>query len=187
MLLAWGVHILDSKHAGQRLVFGDSKLLTCYRPQGCEDTGMTHTEALAATLTTYLADPASLIRATRDRIGGSRLAALRVFLHTYSGGACVSCGQATRLDAPSSAPDRAEVGHLIAASVYAPSNVRCGFAPGNLATQCHTCNADANKVSHTFTASEVRAELVPLTWPTLTGRKAEGGDYADRARAMRKW
>lgn len=128
--------------------------------------------------------PDVLLSATRDRIGGSRLAALRDYLHNYAAGACVVCGLPTVLDAPSNASNRAEVGHLVPASDTSISSARCGFVPGNVANFCHACNVAA--ADYTFTASDVRADLVPLAWPTLRKVRAHDGHHAQLAAMARQ-
>lgn len=115
-------------------------------------------------------DPMALAYATRDRIGGSRVAALRTYLHTYAGGRCVVCGQPTRLDAARGASDYAEIGHLLPASTDADSSSRQGFVPGNVANMCHACNSAAG--AYAFNAWDVLAELVPMEWPLLKAVKA---------------
>lgn len=131
--------------------------------------------------------PAALIAATRDRIGGSRLAALRVWLHETDA-RCVSCGFATRLDVAGSHPLHAELGHMVAASTYAASNARVGWLPGNIALMCHTCNADANTQGVSFTLDMlIPGAHVPTEWPTLRSRRMADTDAADASRAARSW
>jgi len=134
----------------------------------------------------FLASPAGEAQrayATRDRIGGSRINALRIFLHTYAGGACVVCGLPTLLDCARSASNYAEVGHLLPASGNNASAAREGFTPGNVANFCHACNAAAG--DYAFSASDVDATRVPLEWPTLRKVNASDDGHAQAARAAR--
>jgi hypothetical protein len=140
--------------------------------------------ALAAVLAALEADPSVLLAATRDRIGGSRIAALREYLHAYSNGRCVVCLLPTRLDANANDSDRAEIGHLINASSIAISASRCGFVPGNVATMCHACNSNAG--DYTFRECDIKADLVPLTWPILKKQSARIDEHSMRAREIRE-
>lgn len=129
------------------------------------------------------ADRETFVAATRERLGGSRVTALGVYLHTYAHGLCVVCEQSTRLDAPASSSDRAEIGHLIPASHFGVSGARSGFVPGNVGNFCRACNRAAG--DYTFGATDVRADLVPITWPTLRKIVATHDDHAESARTAR--
>lgn len=128
-------------------------------------------------------EPSALAYGTRDRIGGSRIAALRHYLHTFAGGYCVVCGLPTRLDAARGASDYAEIGHLLPASTDADSFSRQGFVPGNVANMCHACNSAAG--AYAFNACDVLAEYVPLEWPLLRAVKAGVDNHSAMAARIR--
>lgn len=130
---------------------------------------------------------ALMIGATRDRIGGSRLAHIRAWMHETDA-RCVSCGHETRTDVPASHPRHAELGHLIAASTYAASNARVGFVPGNIGLMCHTCNADANKESVSFTEDMlIEDAFIPMMWPAGNTKRNGTESLAMESRNSRKW
>lgn len=69
--------------------------------------------------------------------GGSMRAAWRVAAFRKAGGRCAVCGKATRLDAPATAHDRAEAGHIL------PGMGRGGYQNGNIILMCRECNLAA--------------------------------------------
>jgi hypothetical protein len=125
---------------------------------------------LAPLLAAYASDRADeLIRATRDRRGGSTLKNLRAYLHAYAQGLCVVCEQPTIL--AQGEDNSAEIGHLIPASIYSASAERAGYLPGNLAVMCKCCNSSAKDFPFHLHLDKIRADLVPTEWPIDIGQK----------------
>lgn len=125
---------------------------------------------LAQLLRQYVAERADdLVRATRDRVGGSTIKNLRAYLHTYSGGLCVVCEQETIL--AQGEDDSAEIGHIIPASTYGSSSARAGYLPGNVAVMCKCCNSSAKDFPFHLHLESIRADLIPTEWPTDIGQK----------------
>lgn len=125
---------------------------------------------LAPLLRTYVTEATDdLIRATRDRLGGSTLKNLRAFLHTYANGLCVVCEQETIL---AQGEDRsAEIAHIIPASTYCASATRSGYLPGNVAIMCKSCNSAAADFPFHLHLEMIRDDLIPTEWPKDIGQK----------------
>lgn len=138
-----------------------------------------------------IADPTRARYATRNRLGGSMVAALGRWLHTLSEGTCGLCGQPTDLGALPTASNRAEVCHLLPASAYGDARERCGYVPGNVFSGCRACN-EATADSVISPAMLTDESVCPTAWPSPGELKAsypapsKGTDaYAAEARARR--
>ena len=115
-----------------------------------------------------------------NRPSGTVIKGLRIYLHTFACGACVVCGQATRLDAAPSDGDRAEVGHLLADT--------CGgtYGAGNVAIMCRACNEAAGDVDlRPFVPMFARPGSIPTAIPGATALVALGKQSDDGHRASR--
>lgn len=75
--------------------------------------------------------------ATGGDPGGSLRAAWRQAAYVKANGCCAVCGKQTRLDAPATAHDRAEAGHVL------PGQGRGGYQAGNIILMCRECNLAA--------------------------------------------
>jgi hypothetical protein len=121
---------------------------------------VTHTPEAEVTITTTIVN--GTVRATGGDPGGTARAGIRLFLHKYAGGACVVCGQATRLDAPNGAEDRAEAGHLLPGH----GGSKTGWQEGNLANVCRICNEQMSDRDCTpYVSAFALPHLIPATWP----------------------
>jgi len=115
--------------------------------------------------------------------GGSKRGAIRLYLHTFAAGQCVSCGLDTVLDAPSSDPRQATIGHLSSVG-----NSKRGMRAGAVANQCRECQTRQGDASLVPFLTDERAARVPVEWPTMADMMrayyaANESDNADAYRA----
>lgn len=116
--------------------------------------------------------PSLVAESTRNRLGGSRKAILRRWAHAYAGGACMTCGKATHLDADQHDPDAAQLGHLIPAATItpnAPRGMEGGYLAPFIANQCNECNSRLGDAPVDI-GTMARPDVVPMEWPTLSRR-----------------
>lgn len=122
--------------------------------------------------------------ATRDRLGGSRAAAILDAGFAHVGGICPVCGCEMTRDRGRATS--AEACHVIPATAYgAPTSARAGWLPGNIFAGCRACNEwMGDRI-----VEDVRiVEAAAFAWPT--GRKApavtESDERARRAEMRQK-
>lgn len=135
----------------------------------------------------YLSDEGRKVLATktRDRLGGSVVKTLKLFLYEFSGGICIVCEQPTVIEPGKE--NSAEVGHIIPASLYSDSDDRSGYAPGNVAIMCKSCNRNAKDFPFHLWLDKLRWDLIPTEWPPMY-RKAWAAPetHAESAFRIRK-
>lgn len=144
----------------------------------------TEREALQANLDAILTIPADAFnRATRDRIGGSDLAAMRRSVLATCNGVCASCGLTVNTNEGGSS---AVWGHLIPATYHGGKG---GWIEGNVTIMCKTCNDDAKDM--VFTADMLaRPDIALIPWPVRNKALREAFPASNRekeCRSARSW
>lgn len=140
---------------------------------------------IADILNGYLTETGTqeLCKRTRDNLGGSVVTNLRRFLLEYSGGICIVCELECTMD--NGKENTVEAGHIIPASYYGHSDNRAGYAPGNVAAMCKSCNRNAKDFPFHLHLESIRADLIPCEWPSLYKKWTPPADHAISARAVR--
>ena len=142
---------------------------------------------IAGILSGYMTEEGkeTLCARTRDKLGGSVVTNLRRFLLEYSGGICIVCEQECTMTPGEE--NTIEAGHIIPASFYGHSDNRSGYAPGNVAAMCKSCNRNAKDFPFHEWLDVIRWDLIPTEWPPLYRKAWKAKEsHAEMAFAIRK-